>query len=161
MQFFKRTRNRATETSTATIPKMRISHTFVSVHYLLLPGLNTNSAIDLCKGNQFCFWATKGKGHLFGFIVSLSFCFMAFYPTWNLSKGSMESKFKMLGYWTVLLSAQQSVGNNIVTWMLCLILSLGSFYVQSLIIRGGKGSEGQGWGSRWHILSQATEPKNL
>ena len=27
---------------------MRISHTFVSVHYPLLPGLNTNSAIDLC-----------------------------------------------------------------------------------------------------------------
>ena len=27
---------------------MRISHTFASVHYPLLPGLNTNSAIDLC-----------------------------------------------------------------------------------------------------------------
>lgn len=57
------------------------------------------SAIDLYKGNQLCF-SEQQKERVIYLILWFPFSFVLwlFTPTWNLSKASMDSKFKMLGY---------------------------------------------------------------
>lgn len=88
--FFKRTRNRATKTSTATIPKIRILTTCVSVRFSSCTA-NAHNPTDLWTGNHSWVFA-QPKG-------CVCLCFPCFCPTWHLSKSCMGSKCKMLGYY--------------------------------------------------------------
>lgn len=68
-------------------------------------------------------------------------------PTWNLSKSFHGLQVQDVGILNESpLSAQQCGDWYCHLNVLCLTLRLGSFYVQSLIIRGGKGSESRGRG---------------
>lgn len=95
----------------------------------------------MCKGNQFRFWAMRGKGHLFYFIASLSFCFMAFTQHGISQKIPWNSTLRCWGYWAVpLLSRAWGIILSLECSLLNFSRTLDSFCVQSLIIKGGKES---------------------
>lgn len=111
----------------------------------------------MCKGNQFCFWATRGKGHLFDFIVSLSFCFTAFYPTWNLSEDSMELHFKMLGALSSSLCSAERGESYCHLNVLCLTLPFSWFFLCSEFHHQGREGE---WGSGVGVLGMRPLPSH-
>jgi hypothetical protein len=148
MQFFKRTRNRTTETSTATIPKMRISHTFCFQFIFSFCLAKILIAPLICtKVINFVSLSNERKG---SFIWFYHFPLILFYGyllqhgisqtvPWTPSLRCWDTEWSILfslcsveyGEWYCHLN------------VLCLTLRLGSFYVQSLII--GRERE-QGWG---------------
>lgn len=92
MQFFQKNKEQSNQNLNSYNTKDEDSHYFSFSSLSPLARLNAYSTIDLCTGNHFCFFE-QPKGWVY-------LCFSCFCLTRDLSKSCMDSKRKMLGYYT-------------------------------------------------------------